>query len=281
MQELIYTFNYKHKQPLAGKRVLNFLLSPFECACFTFIENTLEVAQLSHIEFKEKLETESALNAMLEAIYTDLQLALIPFDAVYVGLTHQRFTMAPKSFVQNNGTTLFEFVNGASINDSIKQQTLSNEMVFIYGLALSTQQLLERWFRNVRFTHSGCLAIEFKPKLTPPNLYMLAVVHKGYLEISIHQNNTFVFYNCFSWQTNEDVLYYLLYVGEQWQLNPALHTVYLAGNFSTDASLTLLLQTYWAHLQFVNASGYAPMETEQQLPAHYYFTLKNLHTCVF
>lgn len=281
MQELNYTFNYKHPQTLAGKRVLNFLLSPFECACFSFMENTQEVEQLSHIVFKEKLETEGELNDMLEAVYTDLQLAFITFDAVYVGLVHQRFTMAPKSFVQSNGSALFEFVNGASANDSIKQQTLRHETIFIFGMALSTQQILERWFRNVRFTHSGCLAITFKPQLAPPDLYMLAVVHVGYLEISIHQHYTFVFYNCFSWQTNEDVLYYLLYVSEQWQLNPALHSVYLAGNFSTDSSLALLLQTYLAHLKFINASSYAPMKTEQQLPAHYYFTLKHIHTCVF
>ncbi len=51
----------------------------------------------------------------------------------------------------------------------------------------------------------------------------------GFIELAAKEKNELVFYNVFNFENNEDILYYLLFMMEQIQLNPLQVKLSVAG----------------------------------------------------
>lgn len=102
----------------------------------------------------------------------------------------------------------------------------------------------------------------------------------GFIEIGIKENNKFLFYNVFNFDTNEDILYYLLFTMEQFNLNPLLVKLTVACHLPVTDELINNIKKYIKNLNFCIADKEIHLNEEiSKLPQHYYFTLLNQHLC--
>jgi hypothetical protein len=280
MPILNYKYNVSAKQIIKDKYSLTILVSNWECTFMVLSKSSNEAVLISHIIFAEKINSDEVLLSSIENGVHDLKLSQFQLDEVFVGILNQTFTLVPSSFANENTTELLQFVTGNVNEQEVFKQLLTNDSMFIFSIPQFLTQGIERLFNTVRFYHAGIASIQFQPKLITPSLYMLLVVHENGIELTVKENNQLLFYNYFEVQSNDDILYYVLYTAEQLNMDVKVHPVYLAMNQTTDSDLTKLLTKYIKQLNFITTPSTPMNEVFVSLPSHYFFSLKQLHTCV-
>jgi hypothetical protein len=110
---------------------------------------------------------------------------------------------------------------------------------------------------------------------------MYIVLHEGLLEICLTENNKLKLYNTFAFQTPEDLVYYPLFIAEQFKLSVDQVQLYLAGNIARATPAFDIMQKYFANVQMApldKRSKYAVrMEEEQVYPP--FLTLFTTRLC--
>lgn len=274
-----YTVHVKRSSETQEKVTLCLFFSDRECSCISFSAEGDAVRLLAHVTFSERVSAPTELADMVSAFLRDLRIDPSVCQAVYAVVVNNRFALIPESFEDTPATELYNFVNGSQKDETLLKYRLPNGTVFVYTMPAVMEQALERIFHNVKFFHAGITTIQFRPRVATPEVFVMAVVHRNYLEMAIHKQQQLFFYNCFSYETMDDILYYMLYVSEQYQVDPALNTFYLAVNESTDSGLSKLLKKYIRHLQFITTEKQLFKSETEQFPGHYFFTLTSLKEC--
>ncbi|MDQ3046168.1 MAG: DUF3822 family protein, partial [Bacteroidota bacterium] len=101
-------------------------------------------------------------------------------------------------------------------------------------------------------------------------------VQPSHFEILVIEGKKLLFYNTFNHHTSEDLLYYLLFVCEQLQINPEKISLTVLGELEKNTGLYLLLQKYIRNISLGERSDTADFSYQlQTLPKHSYFTLFN------
>jgi hypothetical protein len=141
--------------------------------------------------------------------------------------------------------------------------------------------LLEKTFSNATIRHTAAVNINLlfeQHSLKESNL--LLVIGKSVIEIAARHESDLLFYNVFSYETNEDILYYLLFAMEQFNLNPLYVKLAIASERETDDELFKTFKKYIKHVKYcVNDPSILLTNEVAQLPSHYYFTVLNQHVC--
>lgn len=197
---------------------------------------------------------------------------------VFISLGNSTYTIVPSAFsVQGNEASLLNFSNGK--NTEIVRSEKFKEMQFIYGPDPELISLLEKEFKNAVIRHSGSTAIELffsNPSLKNADIWIN--IEAASFELLAGKGKKLLFYNRFEFSGNEDILYYLLFMMEQYQLDSEKIRLYLSGTIEVGDALHSLLKKYIRHISFaVNAVRFT--DAEWKLPEHAYFTLLNQHLC--
>ena len=95
-----------------------------------------------------------------------------------------------------------------------------------YGCGLGLG--LARWCQALLFLYQNMV------------IRLLLVVNNKVIEIAAKEKNDLLFYNVFNYDTNEDILYYLLFMMEQFNLSPLLVKLSICGEMQTQDPLILL-----------------------------------------
>lgn len=197
---------------------------------------------------------------------------------VFISLGNSTYTIVPSVFaVKGNEASLLNFSN--TKNADVVRNEKFKDMQFIYGADPELISLLEKEFKNAVIRHSGSAAIELffsNPSLKNADVWIN--IEAASFELLAGKGKKLLFYNRFDFSGNEDVLYYLLFMMEQYQLDSEKIRLYLSGNIEAGNSLYNLLKKYIRHISFaVNAVRFA--DAEWKLPEHACFTLLNQHLC--
>lgn len=97
-------------------------------------------------------------------------------------------------------------------------------------------------------------------------------IRSGFLDLVVFNGKQVQFFNSFRQKCSEDILYYLIFVMEQLNLNPENVTVVLLGETVDDQHLRELCYTYIRHVEYGKRSSffkYSPVLNELQPQAHY------------
>jgi Protein of unknown function (DUF3822) len=101
-------------------------------------------------------------------------------------------------------------------------------------------------------------------------------IQSTHFEIVLLEGKKLLFYNTFTYQSPEDLAYYLLFVCEQMQLNPETIEVELLGEVVTKSAIYKLLEKYIRTLTIGKREDTFELSYQlQTLPHHFYYTLFN------
>jgi hypothetical protein len=97
--------------------------------------------------------------------------------------------------------------------------------------------------------------------------------------VVVKQEQKLVLANQFSIKTQEDVLYYVLFILEQYQLNPLTATITIVGNLDSNSSLISSLKKYIKNIRLGLGHKSINWTSVTGTPQHFNYTLLNRLFC--
>lgn len=254
--------------------------------CFTFalfnhdLKNILEIGLVSvnpH-EIKNYDQAEQ-----LRFLIHNNRLHEHKYKTVNIAILNSAFTLMPAAYALVEETkSVLGLTNGndqAPVNSFIHR---FDELNFCYSVPQDVLSVLEKTFKNATVRHAGAITIDLLfSNASLKNAHLLLNFNEGVFELAAKDNNKLVYYNLFNYETNEDVLYYLLFMMEQYSLNPITCKLAIAGQMPADSELLKAIRKYVKNVEFaVNDKSFSASFGGLKLPDHYFFSLTNQHLCV-
>jgi hypothetical protein len=259
--------------------VMNLSYYGFEMAALTKAPHT--ITRIAEISFKEPVKHADELSDHFLQFAAEHDLQKANYKTILVNWAGAHFTMVPASFYDaDKAKEMLEF-NVGDINDELSFTNDINDIKLIYSVPAELKNTIDKTFSNHNFKHIGYSSLKlFFTHFQLKNADMFLNLHNGQAEVLIKKENTPVLYNIFRTQSDEDVLYYLLFSIEQFELNPLTLKLFISANTETSAGLFAAIKKYIKHVDFtVSDKLIVRKESFEQLPHHYYFSALNRLLC--
>lgn len=239
------------------------------------------IVELNHIEFLETTNASSNINDIIFSIIQNHLLHQIKFEKINIAVLNKEFTLVPDVYaIDSDLKSMLKFSTGLTEINTVSVNHL-NGFNFCYSIHSDLINQLEKTFTNAVIRHAGALSINLffsQHSLINSNLFLN--INDEFIEIMAKEKNNLIFYNVFNYQTDEDILYYLLFMMEQFNLDPLHVKLSIASQRQIDDELNKSLKKYIKQVTFcVSDPSVNFMGELNQLPQHFYFTLLNQHLC--
>jgi hypothetical protein len=279
ISETYYTRFYHSEGREGSDNTLSLFISPRSFQFALFDQNRKTIRELCHIDLPAGAPTFLSDAAQLEFLFNNYRLLNSRFERVFISVLHPDFALVPAVFAENvNQKRLLAFT-GADNGPASGSRHRLGDIDFCYTLSLSVQQLLERSFPNAMMRHGGAVSISLlmsHAALSASNVFLN--VHEGTIELLARRNKQLLFYNVFTVETNEDILYYLLFMAEQFELSAKEIVIAVGGIISED--LLTLIKKFTGDLHLALDANPFPFTGKfSGVSPHHYFTLINQHLC--
>ncbi|MDX2171560.1 MAG: DUF3822 family protein [Bacteroidota bacterium] len=271
---------YKDNFDLVQKSNLSFFFSSNSFIFCEFSVDFKKILHLADIEFNLQNNPSLTLIERLQFIFSNYQL-IKNYNKVYINILNTHFTLIPNAFKnENSNTELLQFGTGLMKPNHTIEKPINN-LTFCYTVEHELKHFLEKTFPIAIINHSGVISLSLFNSLPSINNFDIFIsINFGFVEISIKQNNDLHFYNVFNYQSNEDIIYYLLFTVEQLNLNPLTIKVAIAGQIETTDHLIISLKKYIKHINFIiNEASIFSSNELKSIPNHFYFSVLNQHLC--
>jgi hypothetical protein len=138
-------------------------------------------------------------------------------------------------------------------------------------------------FPKSKIVHFSSLLIEsvwisYKNRINSPHVFLH--LREQLVDIMIFDGRQMNYFNTFTFQSPEDVVYYLIFVMEQLNFNPEMIPLVLLGDVATGEGLSELLLRYVRHIETGRRNeSYRYSYILNQVPSHTLFPLLNFFSC--
>jgi hypothetical protein len=259
--------------------VLNISYSDFEAAILTRTPST--ITRIAAIHFMEPIKTNDELISQLSHFISDFDLHKEAYKSVFINWIGSHFTLIPASFYDpDKAREMLEFNVGNIEGEQILTSDV-NDIKFIYSVPADLKNFLDKTFPNHNFKHIGYSSLKlFFSHFQLKNADIFLNIHKGQTEVLIKKDKRPVLYNMFKTQSDEDILYFLMFSVEQFDLDPQTLKLYISANRGTNDPLFTAIKKYIRNVDHtVSDKLIIRKEAFEKLPHHYYFSALNRLLC--
>jgi hypothetical protein len=272
---------YSEKIPKTEPVCLSMLVGHHSFMYAVSTDNFKNIVELCHVEITRFINPADDLTDKISFLVHNYLLHQKKFEKVNIAFLNSEFTMVPEAFAANREMKpLLKFATGAEQVKRSLQHHLKN-FNFCFTIEQDLISYFEKTFPNVSIRHLGAVSILLffsQHSLVNSNLYLN--IGDGYIELAAKEKTELLFYNVFNFENNEDILYYLLFMMEQFQLNPIYTRLVISGQRSLSDDLIKNIKKYIRQVSFSVTDPSVQLKGElATLPQHYYFTLLNQHLC--
>lgn len=277
----ITNFFYKEEYAAAESFGLSLFIAQDSFMYAIFSADFKKLVELCEVHINGSNLPSFNLKEHIAFLVNNHQLLTRRFAKVYVSMVSREFTLIPKAYAgSTENKSLLTFVTGSDDKATLLQHSFANT-TFCFAPEQQTLQFLEKNFTNANIRHSGAVTLSLlfgQHSLKISNLFL--VINSSSVEIAARKNNELLFYNLFNYENNEDILYYLLFMMEQFGLSPLDVNLSIASQRKADDELFKTLKKYIKQVNFcVHAPSIELKGDAGRLPSHAYFTLLNQHLC--
>lgn len=215
----------------------------------------------------------------IDFFLTNYQLLRYTYESINISVLNPDFTILPAAFRSANAHQLLEFTTGKQSTRHLTQHL--KEIDLIAGFDEEVLSMLEKSFPGAHIRHGAAVSLGLfasQKSLSSTDLFLQ--INGQHLELMARKEGKLLFYNLFSQHSDEDVLYYLLFVMEQFSLDPAQVQLSVAGDRPQADPLIQMLANYVKHINYCAHDNSIELKGEfLKLPSHLYFNLINQHLC--
>ncbi len=251
--------------------------------CVVEVNGKYTVA-LEQYHFQKVNSTTSLVNRITEIFAAD-DLFKRKFRKVHCAIINQQSTLVPAPVFEKGKERLLLGLNVSLEEDDLifSERLKQTDAMNVFSIPLALKSCIQRQFSLVEYHHYSTALLDNillenkKSSETSVNIN----IHISYFEIIITNQKSLLFYNTFHYTSAEDVVYYLLFVFEQFNLNPESIKVKITGELDKNSTIYTLLYKYVRELSF----GRKPTSLKycsklDTLPKHFFYSLYSLQLCV-
>lgn len=254
-----------------------------------FVFSLLDAEEYKYIALEEyKQEDNSEANmylGFLRTLFDENPLLTQPFDKVNILYYSPRLVLVPNElYNKEDEKALFGFCASSSNHDQIRSDRLNITKAHgIYSIPVELITLCQEMFPRCRLLHYGSALIESTlaaQKLEKWGADMVLHIQSGHFELLLLRNNKLTYYNTFTIQCLDDMLYYIFYVLEQYGLQAGQLKTVILGELAMDEKAFALLASFFRETAFPEKNDMYQYSPEfDRIPYHFYFNLLNLNSC--
>ncbi len=221
------------------------------------------------------------VNGLLEEIISTGKLFANSFDAVHCIAVNNTSTLVPEAVYESERKIDYlQFTSGEYLKkeNTFAETVQSLDAKNVFSIPFNLTSLLDKQFNNIHYHHHSTLLIESLLRQNKNQQVKKLIIHvqASHFEILVIEGKKLLFYNTFNHHTSEDLLYYLLFVCEQLQINPEKVNLLVLGELEKNSGLFLLLQKYIRNISMGERTDTTDFSYQlQSIPTHSYFTLFN------
>ena len=189
-----------------------------------------------------------ALSPDTQALFSFQDQLQGPFSAVQLGFYTPKYTLIPATlFNSADAKSIADFQFALASDEVLRYDELNtHDMVLLYALPKSIATLADEIFGKHVLHHAAYYTIthfldQYKNK---PGEHIHAQLWRQHVEVTVVKNGKLITSNSFNFQTDEDLLYFILNIYEQLELNPESVPLKLAGEILKGTSRWQMLEKY-------------------------------------
>lgn len=269
----------KQEKPVSEILVANLSYHGFEFVSFTKAPYT--ITKIAEAVFKEPVRHADELSDLFLQFTEENGFTKGKYKNSLVNWLGDHFTLVPASFYDaDKAKEMLEFNVGGILGESIYTNDV-NDIKLICSVPTELKNAIDKTFPNHNFRHIGYSSMKlFFSHFQLKNADVFLNIHNGQTEVLIKKNNKPVLYNMFRTQNDEDILYYLLFSVEQFDLDPSTLKLFVSADRPTTDNLFTAIKKYIRNVDFtVSDKVVVRKEAFEQIPHHYHFSALNRILC--
>lgn len=253
--------------------------------CFCILDSVRNKYIALQVFPQEKLfNNQELLNNFREKVKSDELLSYKNYKNINISIVHSNSTLVPVSLFNKKDSLAYLQFNHTVLADEvihidyIKAGNIRN----IFAVPSYTLDILNELFPNADLRHYSTILIEtLLHRFKNQNYKLVLHFQETHFEIIYIKEKKLIFYNTFNYQTTEDIIYYLLFVYEQLQLNPENIEVSIIGEVDKNSAVHIMIKKYIRNVKFEDrANDFSYSYGFNDISQHYYFILLNQNLCV-
>ena len=203
------------------------------------------------------------------------------FHSTRIIIANSLSTLIPTALFSKEDSSLYLDFNFEKYDqDTIFNDELRNLQInSVYCIPGDLHKKIISYFPDAKVSHIStilieCLFANFKNLFGQGKVFLN--VRNGEFDLIIFKVKGLQYFNSFQFKAPEDLLYYLIFVMEQLNLNPEETPLVLLGDTDKKSEIFELIFRYVRNVEFVDrneTSGYSYVLNE--IPSHKYYSLFN------
>jgi hypothetical protein len=200
--------------------------------------------------------------------------------------TTRQSTLVPEPlFNKENVTDYFSFNHSLDNNNyQIFFNRLKHAEVYaVFAVPEHVISVVQEYLPSVKIFHQSVPLIEnifLNRRNRKDQLIAYLNISDKLFDIVVIDDKKLNLHNCFSFQDENDLLYFTLYVFEQQKLDPGNTEIILSGRITKTMKQYEVLRKYIRHIRFDTPNTqFTYSYTFNDIPSHTYLNLLNLYPC--
>ncbi len=206
------------------------------------------------------------------------------FSKARICVTSNQYTLVPEAlhhpgdeqnyFKLNFKDTTDVKINGAHIS--------VYDLFAVFSIENELNKELQHLFQDPKIIHHSEVILNSVNRMSRnnSNRQLFLNVRQNEIDIVVTEGKKLILLNSFDRNSNEDVLYYSLFVCEQIGIDLEQTQLSLMGEIEKESALFKLLYTYIRKINFCERSKTLDFSNKfNEIPPHFYHTLFNLALC--
>lgn len=232
--------------------------------------------------FENALNINNAIHQAKDLLEKE-KLFSMKFNSVSLGLINHDSTLVPNAVFEESRINDYLNFNAKPENGEVKFDNVVNiNGKNIYHLPNGLLDLFQNKYPGINLYHFSTPLIENLLAISSGNKEQQVFVHIQYrhFEIIVIEDKKLRFYNSFQYQTSEDLIYYLLFVFEQLNIDRNTAKVSILGEVKKGDTVYSIMYKYIKNLNFVNRlDNFTYNPALNEVPGHFYFNIFSQYLC--
>jgi len=240
---------------------------------------------LKHISFDRKMENEE-IEIELNSLFKMESCLNKTYKKVSVMYITSRYTFVPEVFYQKENMFAYYAFNQNVVEreDILENHIPKCESMVLYGLPSKTNEIINEQFANPIIFHQSCSLLNnlLQPLDATQNdvLNLSVSVYRDSFDVVVYQGDKLKLYNTFSYKTENDFVYFIMFVLEKMKMNPRKTDVKICGSIQNTSNRFKLLSKYIKSIQFIDTKEQVLYsEKFVNIQPHFFSNLLNLYQC--
>lgn len=174
------------------------------------------------------------------------------FSSIRLIFSNKLFTLVPNElFNENKISDYIEFNSFLLPHDPIESILIKElDIQFLYSYAESIEIQIKNLFpkKEIKILHSGYSLINQLSHFSSKNQYFVWFNFSS-IELIYFDKEQLIFYNYFDTKTKEDILYYVLFIAQQLEIDVNEKHVHLLGNIENHSETISMMKKHIRHVK--------------------------------